>query len=61
MPLGVAAKSYAQMVVVFNKLYYGYIKNKLMKSLKILKSASVLSGLNFIKNRFAQLESMIRS
>ena len=37
-PLGVAAESYAQMFVVFNKLYNGIIKNKRMKSLNILKS-----------------------
>ena len=37
-PLAVATESNAKMLVIFNKLYDGIIKNKLGKSLNILKS-----------------------
>ena len=62
--LAVATESNAHMLVIFNKLYDGIIKNKLGESLNILKSkrtALVLSGLNSTKHCFAQFESMMRS
>ena len=55
--LAVATESNAQMLVIFNKLYDGIIKNNLGESLNILKSkrtALVLSGLNSINHCFAQ-------
>ena len=62
--LAVATESNAQMLVIFNKLYDGIIKNNLGESLNILKSKRtvlVLSWLNSINHCFAQFESMMRS